>query len=112
MNADEEEDDDGRADPARSAHFPAEWRCWWGVIGKMKSSLRRKKVIRAGRAGSALPGENGRAAAPGPPVKEMPTRSPEKAGTAIPGDSVGCPFARFPRRWNPTLEKRKKMSKV
>jgi hypothetical protein len=100
MNADGEEDDDGRADPARSAHFPAEWRCGWGVEEKRKSdwllvirywgkrvgrgrprradfpaewrcwcaaeekrknSLRRKKVVRADRAGSALPGDNGRA---------------------------------------------------
>jgi hypothetical protein len=39
----DEEEDDGRADPARSADFPAEWRCWWGVTEKRKSSLRREK---------------------------------------------------------------------
>ena len=55
MNADEEEDD-GRADPARSADFPAEWRCCCAAEEKMKNSLRRKKVVRAGRGGPALPG--------------------------------------------------------
>jgi hypothetical protein len=46
----------GRADPARSAHFPAEWRRGWVVKEKTKISLRRKKAKGADQAGSALSG--------------------------------------------------------
>jgi hypothetical protein len=45
----------GRADPARSAHFPAEWRSEWAVKERRKNSLRRKNVKWADRAESALP---------------------------------------------------------
>jgi len=59
-----EQDGAGRADPARSAHFPAEWRCEWVVSGK------REKCSDPWRSPSpfTLGGSQGGARPPSPTV--------------------------------------------
>jgi hypothetical protein len=97
----DEEEDDGRADPARSADFPAEWRCCCAAEEKRKNSLRRKKVVRAGRGGPALPGV-GFQFSVFSIYRESSLRRKKviragRAGSALPGDN-GRAWSASPRR--------------